>query len=136
MRANLGGDDRVAAARRLEQRLDRALRHDVGVGFLLLREVEAAGRAPAVDTPPPFAEIARLIAFFLPRCDQRVERASGVAEHRAVDGDALVDRAAVDVDVALLRVWPHGIEPPGDTDGASSPLRPERGGPHPAPFPF
>src|SRR3546814_17103702 len=57
MLANLGGDDRVAAARRLEQRLDRALRHAVGVGFLLLREVEAAGRAPAVDTPPPFAEI-------------------------------------------------------------------------------
>src|SRR3546814_11265859 len=63
MLANLGGDDRVAAARRLEQRLDRALRHDVGVGFLLLREVEAAGRAPAVDTPPPFAELARLMAF-------------------------------------------------------------------------
>src|SRR3546814_6337076 len=47
MLANLGGDDRVAAARRLEQRLDRALRHDIGVGFLLPREVEAAGRAPA-----------------------------------------------------------------------------------------
>src|SRR3546814_18872066 len=92
MLANLGGDDRVAAARRLEQRLDRALRHDVGVGFLLLREVEAAGRAPAVDTPPPFAEIARLMAFFLPRGDQRAERASGVAEHREVDGDRSEER--------------------------------------------
>src|SRR3546814_15582784 len=80
MLANLGGDDRVAAARRLEQRLDRALRHDVGVGFLLLWEVEAAGRAPAAATPPPFAENARLMALFLPRGGQRAQRASGVAD--------------------------------------------------------
>src|SRR3546814_10960634 len=118
--ANLGGDVRVAAARRLEQRLDRARRHDVGVGFLLLREVEAAGRAPVVDTPPPFAEIARLMAFFLPRGDQRVERASGVAEHRAVDGDALVDRAAVGVVVDLLRWRREGIEAAGDADRESA----------------
>src|SRR3546814_1943377 len=57
--ADLRGDDRVAAAGRVEQRLHRALRHDLCVRFLLLGEVEAAGRAPAVDTAPPFAQVAR-----------------------------------------------------------------------------
>src|SRR3546814_6075276 len=59
MLADLGGDDRVAAARRIEQGLDRALRHDLGARLLLFGEVEAARRAPAVDAAPPFAEVAR-----------------------------------------------------------------------------
>src|SRR3546814_20560139 len=80
-------------------------------------------------TPPPFAEIARLMAFFLPRGDQRVERASGVAEHREVDGDDLVDRAAVDVDVDLLRVRREGIEDRSSVvSGTSVSVRVDLGG--------
>src|SRR3546814_5150452 len=59
MLADLGRDDRVHAARRVEQRLHRALRHDVGARLLLFGEVEAARRAPAVDAAPPFAKVAR-----------------------------------------------------------------------------
>src|SRR3546814_9671493 len=94
--------DLVHAARRVEQRLHRALRHDVGARLLLFGEVEAARRAPAVDAAPPFAKVARLVALCLPAGDDRIERAAGVADHREVDGHDLVDRAAVDVDVDLL----------------------------------
>src|SRR3546814_2365094 len=95
MLVDLGGDDRVHAARRVEQRLHRALRHDVGARLLLFGEVEAARRAPAVDAAPPFAKVARLVALCLPAGDDRIERAAGVADHREVDGHDLVDRAAV-----------------------------------------
>ena len=111
--ADLGRDDRIAAARRVEQRLHRALRHDFGAVLLLFGEVEAARRAPAVDTAPPFAIVTRLEALVLPRRDQRIERAAGVADHREVDGDDLVDRAAVDIDVDLLRFGREGIEAAG-----------------------
>src|SRR3546814_19901842 len=56
MLADLGRYERVHAARRVEQRLHRALRHDVGARLLLFGEVEAARRAPAVDAAPPFAK--------------------------------------------------------------------------------
>ena len=47
--ADFGGDDRIAAAGRVEQRLDRTLRHDFGARVLLFGKVEAARRAPPVN---------------------------------------------------------------------------------------
>ena len=112
--ADFSGDDRIAAAGRVEQRLDRALRHDFGAILFLFGKVEAAGGAPAVDAAPPFAEVARLITLVAPRGDQRIERAPGIADDREVDGDDLVDRASVDVDVDLFGIGRESVEAAGD----------------------
>ena len=112
--ADLGGDDRVHAAGRVEQRLDRALRHDFGAVFLLFGKVEAARRAPAVEAAPPFAKVAGLVPRFLPARDQRIERAPGIADHREVDRNDLVDRAAVNVDVDLFGIGRESVEAAGD----------------------
>src|SRR5690606_19867032 len=57
--ANLGGDDGIAPPRCLEERFNRALRHDFSGPVLLFGKVQTASRTPAVDAAPPFAKIAR-----------------------------------------------------------------------------
>jgi hypothetical protein len=88
MLPDFGGDVDVAAARRLEQPLDRELRQD-DIVVLFVRQRVA--RAPFGYFLPPAADV-RLFGFGLLHLQQILEHVSGIADDRHVDADVLVDR--------------------------------------------
>ena len=99
--ADVGGDDRVAA-RRLVDRLDHALRADLGVGASPRSAAGAcpASRGSAATTPRAASRSASSARYSRTSLRQDV---LGVAHDRDVRRDVLGDLGRVDVDVDELR---------------------------------
>ena len=100
MLADVGGDDRVAAGD-LVERLDHALRLDLGVLGVLV--AERVLLVPAVDPLPPAVEAGGVGLQRAVLGRQLRQDALGVADDRDVRRHVLGDLGRIDVDVDELR---------------------------------
>ncbi|CAH2600075.1 protein of unknown function [Rhodovastum atsumiense] len=119
--ADLGGDVGLAPgphrgfAGQFIQALHRVLRLDDGAALVGLVEAQAIEAPPRIDLPPPAGDrgAVGLRRVGVPGRKQRGQSAAGVGNDGDLDGNVLVDRGRVDVDVDLLRMRAEGVQPPG-----------------------
>ena len=108
--ADFGRDDWVARVRRVEQRPDRALRHDLV--RIVLGKIETLHRTPACDPTLPVGRVGLGMLAALPDPHHVLERMADVRDDPEIDAHGLVHRRAIDVDMHFPRVRAERIEPP------------------------